>query len=162
MCALSKCIDHKVYRRRKPNDMASAFHDLRPEQVPNAVTQSFPNVARQTTVDERERNKNLVKVAKIIYGIYPQSAKVSTSARGGADHVRDLAALVVLEEREVPEAHSNAGSAGWDGPAYLVLKYEYHFEPPKQKETYAGVDFVYVSWCPGFCPRSRSVFVECA
>jgi hypothetical protein len=24
--------------------MASAFHDLRPEQVPNAVTQSFPNV----------------------------------------------------------------------------------------------------------------------
>jgi len=24
--------------------MASDFHDLRPEQVPNAVTQSFPNV----------------------------------------------------------------------------------------------------------------------
>jgi hypothetical protein len=30
--------------------MASAFHDLRPEQVPKAVTQSFPNVAGQTAV----------------------------------------------------------------------------------------------------------------
>jgi hypothetical protein len=33
--------------------MASDFHDLRPEQVPNAVTQSFPNVhflAKSSTV----------------------------------------------------------------------------------------------------------------
>jgi hypothetical protein len=32
--------------------MASAFHDLRPEQVSNAVTQSFPNAAGQSTVCE--------------------------------------------------------------------------------------------------------------
>jgi hypothetical protein len=33
--------------------MASDFYDLRPEQVPNAVTQSFPNVhflAKSSTV----------------------------------------------------------------------------------------------------------------
>jgi hypothetical protein len=30
--------------------MASAFHDLRPEQVPNAVTQSFPKAAGQTAL----------------------------------------------------------------------------------------------------------------
>jgi hypothetical protein len=36
--------------------MASDFHDLRPEQVPNAVTQSFPNVhflANSSTVGSR-------------------------------------------------------------------------------------------------------------
>jgi hypothetical protein len=36
--------------------MASDFYDLRPEQVPNAVTQSFPNVhflAKSSTVERR-------------------------------------------------------------------------------------------------------------
>ena len=34
--------------------------------------------------------------------------------------VRDLAALVVLEERGVPEALSAAGSAGRKGAAYVM------------------------------------------
>jgi hypothetical protein len=62
--------------------------------------------------------------------------------------VRDLAALVVvLEERGVPEAPTDAGSAGREGRAYVVLVFfyikEYYFEPPYQKRTHAGVDFVY-------------------
>jgi hypothetical protein len=44
--------------------------------------------------------------------------------------VRDLAALVVLEEREVPEGLKDAGSARREGRAYVVLVffliYEYH------------------------------------
>jgi hypothetical protein len=34
---------------------------------------------------------------------------------------RDLAALVVLEERRVPEALLDAGSAGREGRAYVML-----------------------------------------
>jgi hypothetical protein len=37
------------------------------------------------------------------------------------NHVRNLAALVVLEVREVPVARSDAGSAGRKGRAYVVL-----------------------------------------
>jgi len=46
---------------------------------------------------------------------------------GCAKHpVRDLAArVVVLEERWVPEAPSEAGSAGREGRAYVVLVFFY-------------------------------------
>jgi hypothetical protein len=48
----------------------------------------------------------------------------------------------------VPEEFSDECSAGSEGRAYVMLVcfffiYEYFFEPPNQKRTYAGVNFVY-------------------
>jgi hypothetical protein len=52
----------------------------------------------------------------------------------------------------VPETLSGAVSAGREGQACVMLVCffynkkkvkKYHFEPPKQKRTYAGVGFVY-------------------
>jgi hypothetical protein len=79
------------------------------------------------------------------HGREPSRHKRPGSAQ---DSVRDLAALVVLEERAVPEALSEAGSAGREGRTDVMLilnflMYEYFFEPPKQKGTYAVVNFVY-------------------
>jgi hypothetical protein len=51
----------------------------------------------------------------------------SVGMRGCAENpVRDLAALVVLEERRMPEALSDAGSAGRKGRAYVMLVYFFY------------------------------------
>ena len=52
--------------------------------------------------------------------------------------LKDLVALVVLEEQGVPEALSDGGSARREGRSYVMLVLR---EPPMKKITYIRVDF---------------------
>ena len=72
--------------------MASDFYDLRPEQVPNALTQSFPNVhflAKSSTVigllqksttnrSERHQQKHVTVKPVLLRLIYRKTGIVET------------------------------------------------------------------------------------
>jgi hypothetical protein len=84
-----------------------------------------------------------------------------TSARGrgcAKNPVRDLAALVVLEELGVSGALSDAGSAGREGRANITLFFmsEYCVDSPKKTRKYSGVDFVYENKAEARNPRTNS------
>jgi hypothetical protein len=86
--------------------------------------------------------------------------------------VKDLVALVVLEERGLHEALSDAGSEWKEGPANMVLVcffvcHKYIILSTKQKRTHAGVDFVYEnkeearSNTGNLNPRPRQCYSAC-